>query len=101
MLTPRRLMQSLSSAFSAQADIAPEAVRTYFSQNAYDIPLGSNGIYMGDRWRPSLLGSSRYIWFPLSWSSGVPQIVNADVWNLDITAGTLLGADVAESQCSN
>ncbi|KAF9014777.1 galactan 1,3-beta-galactosidase [Hymenopellis radicata] len=79
---------SLSSAFSAQADIAPPAVRTYFSQNAYDMPLGSNGVYMGDRWRPSLLGSSRYMWFPLSWSSGVPQIVNADVWNLNITAGT-------------
>ncbi|KAF8917563.1 galactan 1,3-beta-galactosidase [Mucidula mucida] len=79
---------SLSSAFSAQADIAPPAVRTYFSQNAYDMPLGSNGVYMGDRWRPSLLGSSRYMWFPLSWSSGVPQIVNADVWNLNVTAGT-------------
>lgn len=27
------------------------------------------------------------MWFPLSWSSGVPQIVNADVWNLNVTAG--------------
>ncbi|TFK40889.1 hypothetical protein BDQ12DRAFT_678543 [Crucibulum laeve] len=43
---------------------------------------------MGDRWRPSLLGSSTYMWFPLSWSSGKPQIVQADVWNLNLSAGT-------------
>ncbi|KAF9002229.1 galactan 1,3-beta-galactosidase [Hymenopellis radicata] len=79
---------SLSSAFSPEADIAPPATRTYFSQNTYDMPLGSDAIYIGDRWRPSLLGSSRYMWFPLSWSSGAPQIVNADVWKLNITAGT-------------
>lgn len=43
---------------------------------------------MGDRWRPDLLGSSRYIWYPLDWSSGSPQIVHADIWSVDITAGT-------------
>lgn len=42
---------------------------------------------MGDRWRPSLLGSSRYIWYPLDFSSGSPQIVHADVWSVDINAG--------------
>ncbi|KAG6866250.1 hypothetical protein C0991_006837 [Blastosporella zonata] len=47
---------------------------------------------MGDRWRPTLLGSSRYIWFPLSWSTGVPQIVPADVWSLDLSAGTYTAA---------
>lgn len=41
---------------------------------------------MGDRWRPSLLGSSRYIWLPLSWASGKPQLVQADVWSLDLNA---------------
>lgn len=43
---------------------------------------------MGDRWRPDLLGSSRYIWYPLDWSSGSPQIVHADVWSVDVDAGT-------------
>ncbi|KAK0208893.1 galactan 1,3-beta-galactosidase [Desarmillaria ectypa] len=79
---------SLSGPWSSQADIAPEAVRTYFSQNTYDFPLGSNAIYMGDRWRPSLLGNSRYMWFPLSWSSGSPQIVAADVWSMNVASGT-------------
>ncbi|KAL0581378.1 hypothetical protein V5O48_000642 [Marasmius crinis-equi] len=79
---------SLSGPWSSQADIAPSATRTYFSQNAFDLPLGSNGVYMGDRWRPSLLGSSRYVWYPLSWSSGNPQIVAADVWSVNPSAGT-------------
>lgn len=47
---------------------------------------------MGDRWRPSLLGSSRYIWYPLSWNTGVPQIVPADVWSVNLSAGTYTAA---------
>lgn len=43
---------------------------------------------MGDRWRPDLLGSSRYIWYPLDWSSGSPQLTPADVWSVDINSGT-------------
>ncbi|PPQ64764.1 LOW QUALITY PROTEIN: hypothetical protein CVT26_002708 [Gymnopilus dilepis] len=80
---------TLAGPWSSQADIAPEPVRTYFSQNAFDMFIQSSfTIYMGDRWRPSLLGSSTYIWYPLSWSSGVPQIVPADVWSLNLQAGT-------------
>ncbi|EIW60508.1 galactan 1,3-beta-galactosidase [Trametes versicolor FP-101664 SS1] len=79
---------SLAGPWSAQADIAPEAVRTYYSQNAYDLPLGSNVIYMGDRWRSNLLGSSQYIWLPLDFSSGAPQLVQADVWSVNLNAGT-------------
>ena len=44
-------------------------------------------LYAGDRWRPSLLGSSRYIWLPLTFDSGKPQLVWADVWSVDINAG--------------
>ncbi|KAF5377239.1 hypothetical protein D9615_006357 [Tricholomella constricta] len=80
---------SLSGPWSAQADIAPPATRTYFSQNTFDLPISNDfAIYMGDRWRPSLLGSSRYMWFPLSWASGKPQIVQADVWSVNLSAGT-------------
>ena len=42
---------------------------------------------MGDRWRPDLLGSSRYIWYPLDFSSGAPTIVHADVWTVNLAAG--------------
>ncbi|KAM5539007.1 hypothetical protein V8D89_007230 [Ganoderma adspersum] len=79
---------SLSGPWSSQADIAAESVRTYYSQNAYDLPLGSNAIYMGDRWRSDLLGSSTYIWYPLDFSSGAPTLVAADVWSVNLAAGT-------------
>ncbi|KXN81091.1 hypothetical protein AN958_06044 [Leucoagaricus sp. SymC.cos] len=84
---------SLSGPWSSQADIAPAATRTYFSQNTYDMLLSSNtAIYMGDRWRPSLLGSSRYIWYPMTWGSGFPQILAADVWSINLSAGTFTAA---------
>ncbi|KAJ7356804.1 galactan 1,3-beta-galactosidase [Mycena albidolilacea] len=92
---------SISSAFSAQADIAPEPVRTYFSQNNYDFPLGTNAIYMGDRWRPTLLGSSRYIWLPMSWTSGSPQLIWADVWSVNLAAGTFSVATGTSYEAEN
>ena len=69
------------------ADIAPSNTRTYYSQNTFELPLGDDVLYAGDRWRPSLLGSSRYIWLPLTFDSGKPQLVWADVWSVDINAG--------------
>lgn len=80
--------QALSGTWSSSSDIAPQATRTYFSQHTYTLPLGSNGVYMGDRWRPQQLGGSRYIWLPMSYSSGSPQLVWADVWSINVGAGT-------------
>lgn len=94
--------QSLAGPWSSQADIAPEPVRTYFSQNAFDMPIQSNfAIYMGDRWRPTLLGSSSYIWYPLSWSTGVPQIVPADVWSVNPQTGTFMQASGTAYEAEN
>lgn len=47
---------------------------------------------MGDRWRPSLLGSSRYIWYPVTWNTGTPQITLADVWSVNLSSGTFTAA---------
>ncbi|KAJ7630472.1 galactan 1,3-beta-galactosidase [Roridomyces roridus] len=63
-------------------------VATYYSQNAFDLAVGTNALYAGDRWRSDILGSSTYIWLPLSWASGVPQLVWADLWNLNIANGS-------------
>ena len=81
------ISQSIDGTFSSQADIAPSNTRTYYSQNTFELPLGDDVLYAGDRWRPSLLGSSRYIWLPLTFDSGKPQLVWADVWSVDINAG--------------
>jgi len=87
---PNKVFTATSPAgpWSTQVDIAPEDTNTYMSQNAYDFPLGTGAIYMGDRWDVNLLGSSTYIWFPLTWSTGLPTIVQADVWSVDLEAGT-------------
>ncbi|TDL17726.1 Arabinanase/levansucrase/invertase [Rickenella mellea] len=87
---PNKWFQSefVSGTWSAQSDLATPALNTFFSQNAFDMPLGSNGIYMGDRWRSTLLGSSRYMWLPIDFSSGKPKLVQADVWSVNIGAGT-------------
>lgn len=65
------------------------------------MPLGTNSVYMGDRWRPDLLGSSRYIWLPMSWATGVPQLVWADVWTLNIAAGTYTVANGTSYEAEN
>ncbi|KAL1749134.1 glycoside hydrolase family 43 and carbohydrate-binding module family 35 protein [Schizophyllum fasciatum] len=78
---------SIDGTFSSEADIAPSKTRTYYSQNTYDLPIGDAVLYAGDRWRSKLLGSSRYIWLPLTFDSGKPQLVWADVWSVDINAG--------------
>ena len=43
---------------------------------------------MGDRWRSDLLGTSTYIWYPIDFSGSVPTLVHADVWDVNIAAGT-------------
>ncbi|GJE90871.1 galactan 1,3-beta-galactosidase [Phanerochaete sordida] len=92
---------TLAGPWSAQQDIAPSATRTWYSQNAFDLPLGTNAVYMGDRWRPDLLGSSRYVWYPLDFSSGAPQIVHADVWSVDVQAGTYTVASGTSYEAEN
>ncbi|KAF8588417.1 carbohydrate-binding module family 35 protein [Ramaria rubella] len=88
---PNKYFQStsISGTWSTEADITAESSRTFYSQNNYDMLLPSNnGIYFGDRWHSTLLGDSRYVWLPLDWSTGVPQLVQADVWSLNLNAGT-------------
>ncbi|KAG2023167.1 galactan 1,3-beta-galactosidase [Coprinopsis cinerea AmutBmut pab1-1] len=80
---------SLSGPWSGETDIAPPATRTYFSQNTFNLPISQNfAVYMGDRWRPQQLGGSRYVWYPLVWTSGLPRILPADVWSVNLAAGT-------------
>ncbi|TFK30708.1 galactan 1,3-beta-galactosidase [Coprinopsis marcescibilis] len=81
---------SLSGPWSGESDIAPPSTRTYFSQSTFIIPISQNfAVYMGDRWRPTQLGGSRYVWYPLVWNGTSPaRIVPSDVWSLNVAAGT-------------
>lgn len=89
LLTIACAQKSLSGPWSGESDIAPSNTRTYFSQNTFDLPISQNlAIYMGDRWRPTQLGGSRYVWYPLVWNNGPPRIVASDVWSVNLAAGT-------------
>lgn len=53
---------------SAWRTFAQEGSNTYTSQTAYVLPVGdgSGAFYLGDRWVPSNLGASTYVWLPLA-----------------------------------
>lgn len=60
---------------------------TYKSQSTYVLPVeGKPGayIYMGDRWNKNNVGSSEYVWLPLSVRSGYPTVKWHDSWDLSI-----------------
>ncbi|PWN44405.1 Arabinanase/levansucrase/invertase, partial [Ceraceosorus guamensis] len=81
--------------FDSPTGIAPANLKTYNSQNHFDLVIrGSEqtcNIYMGDRWRSDKLGQSTEVWQPFEWnSSGRPYIEPfEDAWDLDAKTGTI------------
>lgn len=70
--------------------VDPDSNRSYGSQGAFVFSVGSLGydpkcfIFYGDRWIPSNVGGSTYVWLPMSVRSGYPTIRNyPDTWSLD------------------
>ncbi|OAB44678.1 RICIN domain-containing protein [Paenibacillus antarcticus] len=63
----------------------------YQSQSTFVLPIqGTTGmtyLYMADRWNPSNLQDSRYIWLPLKIEGTILSYGYFDQWNLDATAG--------------
>jgi len=63
----------ISGSFKGPFDIAPEAEKTYNSQNTFELTIkGSQTtayIYMGDSWDSKGGPSSTYIWLPMAVSA--------------------------------
>jgi hypothetical protein len=82
---------SLSGPWTTPASLAPNSPNTYDSQDAYILPvnglLGTTYIYMGDRWDPTALGNSRYIWLPLTFSGTDISISYYDAWKINTITG--------------
>ena len=58
---------------------------TFNSQSTFVLPVdGLNDafIYMGDRWKPENQKDSRYVWLPITFNKGVPEIKWYDKWEL-------------------
>ncbi|MCJ1444787.1 MAG: hypothetical protein MMC23_005289 [Stictis urceolatum] len=59
---------SISGPWSSWKTFAPSGTNTFDSQTNYILPVGSNVMYMGDRWHSDNLMASTYIWLPLTLS---------------------------------
>ena len=86
---------TMAGPWSDFKDIAPPETKTYDSQTAYILPvLGSKTtsyIYIGDRWKSRNLADSRYVWLPLTISSGVMSVTPDHPWTVDTATGAVAG----------
>lgn len=66
----------------------PEQMATTFeSQSTFVLPVADKAdafIFMADRWRPQNAIDGRYVWLPVEWNEGFPQLRWHDKWNLDV-----------------
>ncbi len=51
-------------------------------------------IYVGDRWHPTRLGASEYVWLPLTLESGTVSMDYVSRFKFNITTGELLAPSV-------
>ncbi len=83
---------SLAGPWSSWSVFAPPGSNTLNSQTAFVLPVtGSSGttfMYMGDRWTPSSLGTSPYIWLPLEVDGANTTMSWHTAWSIDTSLGT-------------
>lgn len=59
-----------------------DANLTFRSQSTFILPLGDSWLFMADRWNPTNISDSRYIWLPLTVEDGKPVIRWKNEWTL-------------------
>jgi hypothetical protein len=81
----------LSGPWSSWSNFAPSGSHTFNSQTTFVLPVtGSSGttfVYMGDRWTPSSLGTSPYIWLPLQVNGANVTMSWHTTWSIDTATG--------------
>lgn len=82
---------SLSGPWTEMQDIAPPATNTYDSQSSMLVKVTGNKttsvIYVGDRWTPTALWDSRYIWMPVVIGDGKLSLPQPQNWKIDARTG--------------
>ncbi|KAH8679683.1 Arabinanase/levansucrase/invertase [Tricladium varicosporioides] len=84
---------SIKGPWTGGADIAPEAEKTYNSQNTFELTIDGSKkktyIYMGDSWDSKGGPSSNYIWLPISASSSAKtfKLDYHAMWKVDTKTG--------------
>lgn len=75
----------LEGPWSPWKEFAAPGSKTYESQSSAILPLGNQALYMGDRWCPSNLAQSTYVWLPLEKHNHRITMTNWQCWSLDVT----------------
>jgi hypothetical protein len=82
---------SLSGPWSEMQNIAPPETNTYDSQSSMLIKVTgtktTSVIYVGDRWIPTTLWDSRYIWMPVEIGDGRLALPQPQPWLIDPHTG--------------
>ena len=82
---------SLAGPWSSWSYFAPTGTSTFNSQTTFVLPVvGSSGttfMFMGDRWTTSNLGTSPYIWLPLSVNGTSVTMAWHNTWSIDTATG--------------
>lgn len=82
---------SLAKGWSSPKLFAPSGSKTFNSQTTYVLTVkGSQGttyMFMGDRWNPSSLGTSPYIWLPLTVKGTSVSLAWHAKWFIDTATG--------------
>ena len=81
----------LDGGWSSWREFARDGSNTYTSQTSYVLPLGDEGegaLYLGDRWVPSNLAASTYVWLPLAIDGETVTMADRVSWVPDMAEAT-------------
>jgi hypothetical protein len=83
---------TLAKGWSAPKLFAPKGSKTFNSQTTFVLPVVGSQVttfmFMGDRWQPASLGTSPYIWLPLTVKGSTVSLAWHDRWYIDTATGT-------------
>jgi fibronectin type 3 domain-containing protein len=76
---------------------------TYYTQSAFILSVygadTTSYVYVGDRWNPTALMNSQYIWLPLELNNGMAKLTYAGDWDLNAATGRFVtSTDLLVSQ---
>ncbi|WNG20234.1 family 43 glycosylhydrolase [Cystobacter fuscus] len=84
---------SMNGPWSAAQNLGNSS--TFYSQSNFILPVQGTSattyLYMGNRWNPSRLGDSRYVWLPLTLNgaNGTASLEWRSQWNIDAVTGAV------------
>ncbi|KAF7719546.1 Galactan 1,3-beta-galactosidase [Penicillium ucsense] len=91
----------LSGPWSSWSNFAPSGTNTYDSQTSFILGVGSNVMYMGDRWLSTNLMASTYIWLPLTLSGRTAKLTNEASWTISRQSAWAPGSTTTSSEAES